>query len=90
MTIKLEVSDSLPATVVALLREDHKLGDEIRKEYNALINLPPTAQGRAEIREGIDRMKEERDLVSARLIGWWRAALIQNGIDWETADDATH
>lgn len=83
----LEVSDSLPATVAALLREDRALGEAISKEYSALISLPPAAEGRAEIREGIERMKEEREIVSARLIGWWCGALIQNGIDWETPNN---
>lgn len=83
----LEVSDSLPATVAALLREDRALGEAISKEYSALISLPPTVEGRAEIREGIERMKEEREIVSARLIGWWRGALIRNGIDWEAPNN---
>ena len=89
----LEVSDSLPATVVALLRQEDALTEAIRTEYNRIVHEFPTYEEspeKKELRDNITRMKEERDIIGAKLSGWWRGTLTQNGIDWETADDATH
>ena len=87
----LSVSDHIPTTIAALLREDERLGKAITAEYDTLIALPYGGKHdaqRGEHRENIRKMKSEQALIVAKLVGWWRLTLTTNGHDWQ--EETTH
>lgn len=83
--MELHVSDSLPGIIAALLREDKEASDTISQAYDRLINDKSLNDAtRTQLRADIEHMRGERNVIEARLIGWWRAVLIENRLDWET------
>jgi len=82
--MNLSVPDTLPGNIAALLQQDRDMTEEITGLYDRLIYADSLSDAeRQKLRGEVDRLKHERNIVEARLVGWWRSTLITNGHDWE-------
>jgi hypothetical protein len=84
--MNLNVPDTLPSTIVELLKEDERLSNLISEAYDCIIhNYTLKEDERNRIRVKVGLLRSERSMVLAKLCGHWRAVMTINAIEWEDA-----